>query len=148
MVLAPNHTQIEAGEILTRFTFEVPPGGVKTFFSKLGRRKALAISRLSIAAMGRLDAFDQVDYIRITPGAAVSQTVRFKQIEARLLGKRLTSELIHSAALQAADEMVAQTGRRWSSEYKSPVISCLVERALWTIFCRDSSGTMLDDMET
>jgi xanthine dehydrogenase FAD-binding subunit len=136
MVLAPNHTQIGTGELLTHFTFEVPPERVTTYFSKLGRRKALAISRLSIAAMGCLDAQNQVDFIRLTPGAAGSQTVRFKQTETMLLGRRLTLELIHAAALQAADEMIAQTGRRWSAEYKVPVLSSLVERALSTIFFR------------
>lgn len=139
MVQGPNRTLIQPGELLTHFTFEVPPPGVKTGFTKLGRRNALAISRLSLAAMGRLDALNQVDFIRITPGSVTPQTVRFNKIEAMLLGKKLTSELIHSAALQVADEMVAQVGRRWSSEYKSPVISCLAERVLNQVFCSDPS---------
>ncbi|MGA2112850.1 MAG: FAD binding domain-containing protein [Anaerolineales bacterium] len=139
LVSGPNITQIGPGELLTHFTFEIPPERSKTVFIKLGRRNALAISRLSIAAMGRLDGRGQVDFVRITPGAATPQTVRLKRIEAMLLGKPLTSELIHSAALQAADEMVAQAGRRWSSEYKSPVISCLAERALAQVLSSDPS---------
>ena len=43
-----------------------------------------------------------------------------KQIEARLLGMRPTSDLISFRCSSAADEMVAQAGHRWSSEYKSP----------------------------
>ncbi len=134
LVLGPNRTKIEEGEILVRFTFKAPPVGVKTAFIKLGRRNALAISRLTMAAMGRLDAQGQVDTIRLTPGAAAPQTIRFTQVEEMLLGKLLTSELISAAAGHVADVMVGYTGRRWSTEYKSRAITTLAERVLVQVF--------------
>lgn len=136
LVLGPNRTQIEPDEILVRFTFKAPPVGVKTAFIKLGRRNALAISRLTMAAMGRLDARECVDFIRLTPGAATPQTIRFTQVEEMLLGKPLTVELINTAAQQVADVMVGYTGRRWSTEYKSRVIATLAERVLVQVFRR------------
>ncbi len=134
LVLKPNQTIIEPGEILTRFMFKAPPVGVKTAFIKLGRRNALAISRLTMAAMGRLDAQGRVDFIRLTPGAATPQTFRFSQVEAFLSGKLLTTDLIAAAAQQAAEVMVSITGRRWSTEYKSRAIIALAERALIQVF--------------
>jgi CO/xanthine dehydrogenase FAD-binding subunit len=134
LVLGPNHTQIEPGELLTHFTFKVPPAGVSTAFIKLGRRKAQSISRLTMAAMGRLDASGLVDFIRITPGAATSQTVRFTWVEAMLLGKPLDAALIHTAAQQVSAELIAYTGQRWSTEYKAPVVSTLAERVLTRVF--------------
>jgi CO/xanthine dehydrogenase FAD-binding subunit len=134
LVLGPNRTKIEPGEILARFTFQAPPEGVKTAFIKLGRRNALAISRLTMAAMGRLDSQGRVDAIRLTPGAAAPQTIRFTQVEEMLLGQPLTAELISAAAGRAADVMIGYTGRRWSTEYKSRVIATLAERVLEQVF--------------
>jgi CO/xanthine dehydrogenase FAD-binding subunit len=134
LVLGPNHTQIQPGELLTHFTFASPPPKVRTAFIKLGRRKAQSISRLTMAAMGRVDASGLVDIIRITPGAATSQTVRFTRGEAMLMGKPPTPELIHTAAQEVSNEMIAYTGKRWSTEYKAPVVSTLAERVLMRVF--------------
>jgi CO/xanthine dehydrogenase FAD-binding subunit len=103
---------------------------VRTFFYKVGRRRAQAISRLTMAAMGHLDAARRVDFVRITPGSATPQTVRFTQAEDMLLGLRPTDELIAAAGRRVAETVIAITGRRWSSEYKEPVIVALAERAL------------------
>jgi xanthine dehydrogenase FAD-binding subunit len=130
LVLGPNHTQIEPGELLTHFSFKLPPVGVRTAFIKLGRRKAQSISRLTMVAMGRLDPSGIVDFMRITPGAATSQTVRFTRVEAMLLGKPVDAALFHAAAQQVSAEMIAYTGQRWSTEYKAPVVSTLAERVL------------------
>jgi CO/xanthine dehydrogenase FAD-binding subunit len=134
LVLGPNETRIESGEILTFFTFSIPPAGTKTSFLKLGRRNALAIARLSLAAMGRLNVRGDIDLVRITPGAAVPRTVRFTQVETMLQGRRPTADLLHTAALQVAEETVGRAGRRWSSDYKGPVISNLAERTFVQIF--------------
>jgi CO/xanthine dehydrogenase FAD-binding subunit len=134
LVLGPNRTQIERGEVLTHFTFLAPPDGVKTAFIKLGRRNALAISRLTMAAMGRLDTQERIDFIRLTPGAATPQTIRFTQVEVMLSGETLSVELISAAARQVADVMIGYTGRRWSTEYKSRVITSLAERVLGEVF--------------
>jgi carbon-monoxide dehydrogenase medium subunit/xanthine dehydrogenase FAD-binding subunit len=130
LVLRPNQTQLQPGEILTHFTFAAPLPGVQTAFIKVGRRNAQAISRLTMAAMGRLDAGGLVDFVRLTPGAATPQTIRFTQAEDMLLGQRPTTDLIAAAGRQVAETMIAITGRRWSTAYKEPVIAVLAERAL------------------
>lgn len=133
-VLGPNRTQIAPGELLTHFSFDVPPPGTKTFYYKVGRRKAQAISRLTMAAMGRLDAEGVIDFVRITPGSATPQTVRFVQVEDMLLGQQPTDELLAAAGRRVAEVMISITGRRWSTEYKEPVIVALAERALRHLF--------------
>lgn len=130
LVKGPNQTLIEPGEILTHFTFAAPPPQARTAFIKLGRRNAQAISRLTMATIGRVDAEGRVDFIRITPGAATPRTLRFKEAEDVLLGQRPTAELLAQAASLVAETMVRITGRRWSTEYKEPAIAALAERAL------------------
>jgi CO/xanthine dehydrogenase FAD-binding subunit len=134
LVTGPNRTHLKRTELLTHFTFDAPPTGVKTVFLKVGRRNAQAISRLTLAAMGRLDAGGRVDLVSITPGAATPHMVRFTQAEEMLLGQRPTQELIVAAGRQVADIMVDTTGRRWSTEYKEPVIAKLTERGLRRVF--------------
>jgi CO/xanthine dehydrogenase FAD-binding subunit len=133
LVAGRNRTRILPGEILTHFVFEVPLEGVRAKFLKLGRRNAQAISRLSMAAMGRVDSGGRIDFVRLTPGAATPQTRRFSQVEGALLGKLFSPELVRSAAELAPDEMIAITGWRWSTEYKSKVIAVLAERALLSV---------------
>ena len=134
LVTGPKRTHLKRTELVTHFTFDAPPKGVRTAFQKVGRRNAQAISRLTLAAMGRLDADGQVDFVRITPGAATPHTARFTRAEEMLLGQQPTQELLAAAGRQVADIMVDTTGRRWSTEYKEPVIAKLTERGLRRVF--------------
>lgn len=138
LVEGPNQARLESGEILVYFVFKIPPEGVETSFIKLGRRNAQAISRLSMAAMGRLDNSGQIDFVRIVPGAATPKTIRFAGIETALLGKKYSPEFVHQIAELAAEEMISITGWRWSTEYKAKVIAVLVERVLTQVFAPEA----------
>ena len=69
-------------------------------FTKLGRRNAQAISRLSMAAPGRLDEHGCVDYVRLVPGAAMPTPRRFAEVEKMLLGQAPTDDLLAAAGRQ------------------------------------------------
>jgi carbon-monoxide dehydrogenase medium subunit/xanthine dehydrogenase FAD-binding subunit len=140
LVTGPHQTQIETGELLTHFTFKVPPESAKSCFIKIGRRKAQSISRLSIAVIGTVDAAGLVDYIRVCPGAAVATPVRFPNVENVLLGKKPDKETITAAADQLVADMIESTGRRWSTEYKEITLKAIAERALTKIFLEDVSN--------
>jgi CO/xanthine dehydrogenase FAD-binding subunit len=130
LVTGANRTAIQPGELLTHFTFPIPPAGANHAFYKLGRRNAQAISRLSMAAAGRLDERGCVDYVRLVPGAAMPSPRRFVQVEQMLLGQAPAEELLAAAGLKTAELMLDVTGRRWSTEYKEVAIQALAERAL------------------
>ncbi len=137
LVKGPHETQIETGELLTHFTFQVPPKNAKSCFIKIGRRKAQSISRLSIAVIGAVNPAGMVDYIRVCPGAAVATPVRFPQVEAVLLGKKPNKESITAASEQLVADMIQSTGRRWSTEYKEITLKAIAERSLTKIFLED-----------
>jgi CO/xanthine dehydrogenase FAD-binding subunit len=130
LVTGANRTALQRGELITHFTFPVLPAGVRSAFTKLGRRNAQAISRLSMAAAGRLDAHGCVDFVRLSPGAATSQPRRFTEVEAMLLDHEPTDDLLAAAGAQTAEVMIGMTGRRWSTEYKEVAIQALAERTL------------------
>ena len=137
LVTGPHETKINKGELLTHFTFKVPPAHAKSSFIKIGRRKAQSISRLSIAVIGTVDQAGIVDYIRICPGAAIAKPALFPGVQALLLGKRPDLETISAAADQLVLEMIESTGRRWSTEYKEITLKAIAERALKKIFLED-----------
>jgi len=130
LVTGANRTAIQKGELLTHFTFPVPPAGSRQAFTKLGRRNAQAISRLSMAAAGRLDEHGCVDYARLVPGAAMPTPRRFVAVEEMLLGQAPSDALLAAAGEKTAELMLAVTGRRWSTEYKEVAIAALTERTL------------------
>ncbi len=126
----PYVTTARNDEILAEIRFPLLAAGLRSSFIKLGRRNALSIARLSVAAVLGIDDKMNVTEARIVPGAAFPTWQRVVPAERLLIGHRASRELFAGAGGTVAEEMVALTGRRWSTEYKEPVIAVLVRRAL------------------
>lgn len=134
LVIRPNRTKLPPGALLTRLSYRVPAAGSRSAFLKLGRRNALAISRLTVAALGRTDEHGRVAEIRLVPGSATPQIRRFPQAEGHLLGQTPTVALCEAAARVAVEEMTGVTGKRWSSDFKEPALFSMMARALLQVF--------------
>lgn len=134
LVRGPNRTHIPKGGLLTSLRYRVPDEGSRSAFLKLGRRNAMAISRMTVAALGRLDRAGQIAEARLVPGSATPQICHFTTVEESLLGKVPSPQVIDEAAALAAAEMVRMAGWRWSSEYKQPALTAMIARALALVF--------------
>jgi CO/xanthine dehydrogenase FAD-binding subunit len=130
----PFATAATAEELLTQVRFPALPPGTKSAFVKLGRRNALSIARLSVAAVVSVDASGIITDARIVPGAVFAVWKRTMEAENLLIGKSPSDALFAEAGKAVADVMVKETGRRWSTEYKEPVIAALVRRTLEQCF--------------
>jgi carbon-monoxide dehydrogenase small subunit len=130
LFVKPYQTQARPDELLTAIRFPALPASARSAFLKLGRRNALAISRLSVAAVLEFDAAGCVAAARIAPGAVFPAWRRMTTAERMLVGKTPTTELLAVVGQKVSEEMIAETGRRWSTEYKEPVLAVLVRRAL------------------
>ena len=128
--LKPYQTKAKPEELLTAITFPKLPANSRSAFLKLGRRNALAISRMSVAAVLEIGAEGIITDARIVPGAAFPAWQRVPQAEQMLLGQKPAPALFAAAGQRVTAEMVKVTGRRWSTEYKEPVLAVLVRRAL------------------
>jgi CO/xanthine dehydrogenase FAD-binding subunit len=126
----PYQTVAEKNEVLTEIIIPKLLNSTKSVFIKLGRRNALAISRLSVAAILRQSEQGVIQDARIVPGAAFPQWQRVTDAEKILIGHNPSRELFTEAGKKVSEVMISFTGRRWSTEYKEPVISVLVRRAL------------------
>lgn len=130
LFVKPYHTKARPDEVLTGIQFPKLPIGARSSFIKLGRRNALCISRLSVAAVLVMDEEQRITEARIAPGAALPTWQRVREAEELLVGKKPSHALLAESGKAVADIMIKHTGRRWSTEYKEPVIAVLVRRVL------------------
>jgi len=125
----PYVTILESDEIITQIRFKALPAGAGTAFVKLGRRKALAISRMNVAVALVFDIDRKVADSRICAGSVFPKPMRAAEAEALVKG-HITEEVAEAAGVKVAEAMIGITGVRWSTEYKGPVIRSLVKRAV------------------
>jgi CO/xanthine dehydrogenase FAD-binding subunit len=103
--------------------------GYRCELVKVGRRKALAISRLTLAiALKEKDGI--IEDLRLCPGAMLPKHSRLYNTENKFKGENFSSETIEAIASSAVEEALSLSGRRWSAEYKEPVLKGLIVRTL------------------
>jgi CO/xanthine dehydrogenase FAD-binding subunit len=135
----PYTVRAREDEVLTLLRFLPVNPGARTAFVKLGRRNALSIARLSVAVVLARDSSGEITDARIVPGAALPVWRRITEAESMLIGMQPSAALFGAAGRKVSDVMVGITGRRWSTEYKEPVLAVLVRRAL-EICCEEERG--------
>lgn len=125
----PERSALKPGELLVRFLVR-PEAATLADFQKIGRRKDLAISRVSLAVLVNVDASGLIDRCKIVLGACMPITRRMPSTETLLTGHKPDRALLREAAALMASEMIDITGRRVSVVYKEPAIQGLLLRML------------------
>jgi len=127
----PGRTARRPGELLTAVRFAVPEGPAATAFLKAGRRRAMEISVVCVAARLTLDATGErcVD-ARIALGAVAPTTWRAREAERLLEGRALTPETLREAGRAAAAGCRPIGDVRASARYRRLLVETLVPRAL------------------
>lgn len=122
-------TDRKPDEILTAVRFDKPLANGATAFLKAGRRKAMEISVICVAAH-----LVPGGKARIAIGAAASRTMRVPQAEA-LIEKDGPAAFADAGRL-AAEQMTPIDDVRASGRYRRLLVAALVERALATCTTR------------
>ncbi|MCB6202280.1 FAD binding domain-containing protein [Extibacter muris] len=128
--LGKGATDLKDGEFVKEFAVNKLQENAVTTFVKLGRRKALAISRMNVSVILCTDETGMITDARISPGCIFIVPDRVTAAEQAVIGYQPSKELFAKAGKAVSDEMIKRTGIRWSTEYKQPVIEGLVEEAL------------------
>ena len=123
----PNKSALKNTDVIVRFIL-TPQKAALADFQKIGRRKDLAISRVSLAMMLDTDASGNISLAKVVLGACMPTTRRMPQTEAKLVGQKPGWKVFREAAEQMAAEMIEITGRRKSVIYKEPAIQGLFLR--------------------
>ncbi len=119
-------------ELLTSVSFNTPDDDERWFYYKLGKRKADAISIVSIAMTARISE-GKVDRARIAMGAVAPFAMRAISAEEILRGKLLNDNTISAAAAAAAMESQPIDDFRASGDYRRQMVEVLVKRGLQKI---------------
>jgi len=128
-LLGPYKTQLKNDEIITEILLPVPDKNLKGEFYKLGRRRAVSISRITLAILASVsNSF--FDEIRIASGAVTPIGKRFYNIEKFALGKISQTGTFKEIAMELGKEVLELTGLRWSSAYKLPVVQQMIYQLL------------------
>jgi carbon-monoxide dehydrogenase medium subunit len=122
-------------ELLTGITFTRPDDDERWFYYKLGKRKADAISIVSVAMTVKL-VQDRVERMRIALGAVAPVAIRATTAEAMLKGEPLNETTIAAAAAAAALESRPIDDFRASGNYRRRMVEVLVRRGLNELACR------------
>ena len=126
-ITGPGRTVLEPGEILARVRIPLPDPGAVQHFEKVGRRRALAISVASLAAVLRLDG-DAVRDIRLAFGSVGPTVLRCAEAEAWLTGRTLTADNLRHAAGLVRSTVRPIDDVRATADYRRQVAGNLVLR--------------------
>ena len=126
----PYRTTLSDRDLITRVFIRKAPVGTQFHFYKLGRRKALAISRMTIATLLKREEDGRVAQFHMTMGATFPKPMLFPDVDAMLIGKRPTDADIAAFAEALSAKIPLIAGIRPSTAYKQPVCRSMVERIL------------------
>jgi CO/xanthine dehydrogenase FAD-binding subunit len=129
MFLDKGKVDLKAGEMLKEVVVKKPQKGEVVTFSKLGLRKALAISRICTSVYLKLEDSKIVE-ARIGNGALGRYGMREDAVEEKLKGKQLNEETIESSVSVMEEEIKERLKGRSSVEFKGEAIKGIYRDAL------------------
>jgi carbon-monoxide dehydrogenase medium subunit len=140
-LVGPNRTERQPDELVRAVSMPGLPPRSATAFLKAGRRKAMEISVVCVAARVTLDAAGQRCVgARIALGAVAPTTVRAHAAERLLEGQAVSDELFRVAAAAAVEACHPITDVRASAGFRRHLVTVLVRRALDRCLERARSG--------
>ena len=134
LIAKPYRTVLSDRDLVTCIRIRRLPEDTQTVFYKLGRRKALAISRMTIALLAHRTADGTVDDFNITVGATFPKPYTFPEINGILIGKKPDPKLIAEVAEAISAKIPEIAGIRKSTTFKQPVCRNMTARLLNELF--------------
>lgn len=122
-------TALEPGEIVTGFVIPPLKQGESAAYIKHAVRKAMDLAIIGVAVKLTMDG-DVCKDARIALGAVAPTTMRARNAEKALIGRKLTDDVIVEASLAARDECSPISDIRASAEYRRDMIRVFTKRAI------------------
>ena len=137
LFVGPYRSGIRPHELLLRFILE-PAGAGFSDFQKIGRRKSLAISRMSMAVLADREKDGSFASIRLALGSGTPTPMRMGRVASFLAGKHPDPQTLEAGARLMAAEMIRVTGIRPSTIYKEKAVQGLFLRMLGSLLESDA----------
>lgn len=134
-LIGPTQTVRRDDELLTEVSFVLPSPAPGSAFYKLGKRSAMVIAVVSVAAV--LDLEDgPIRNAHIALGSVAPTAIRAPQAEALLCGRPPDETLFREAGEIARQEARPIDDFRASAEYRRRMVAVLTRRALGEAYAR------------
>lgn len=125
----PQKTIIKPNELLTKITIDKCFSDEKFFFHFLGMRKALSVTKVSMAARCKiLDG--AVEKLCIALGSVAPVVLRAKETENELIGRKIETETIEQAVKRIRNEVSPIDDIRSTGSYRKYIVGVLMKRFL------------------
>lgn len=129
LLRGPYESTLRPNELLVRIFFKKISPKMSSSFIRLARREAMAIARMSLALLLRIED-GKIRELRFAPGAVLPIPERLKEIEEFLEDQSPEEELLKRASQKVSEAMIRRSGIRHSTSYKAPVLGTLFLRAM------------------
>lgn len=128
-ILGVRKTALGPAEIVTHVGFNLPEQGWYGSFDKLGLRRAMAISVVSVALLVKVEN-ERITQARISLGAVAPTVIRVPEAETQISMKTLDDKTIEVVSQLAAGACTPITDVRASARYRREAVRGLVRRRL------------------
>jgi CO/xanthine dehydrogenase FAD-binding subunit len=119
-------TAMRADELIARVRLPRAAGNVKSYYRKVGTRRAQAISKVCMAATAWMSGA-RIEAARVALGSVAPTVVRCARTEGLLRGQTIDAGLIKSARETLAQEIAPIDDIRSTKEYRVRVAENLLE---------------------
>ncbi len=130
LITGPGRTGVAPNELIHSLTIVLPEQPERFFFSKIMRRRAVAIARMNLAVQLALDGRGTIQSPRIAAGAVFPSPRRLLEVEQMLIGQEPGERLFQDCGRRAVAAMLSVSGRRPSMVYKEPALERLTSWGL------------------
>ena len=131
----PYRTNLTPDQLVTAIRVPMPENGWTGCFYKLGRRRGVAVSRISLAILIRKNG-GRIESCRFACGAVTPVAIRLSDLEQRCVGEQISRDFLRKISRNLGDEVLRITGLRWSGPYKIPVI----RQVFYQLLCELTEG--------
>jgi len=128
---------LQPDQLITKILLPLPPppGKRVSFFDKLGSRKALAISKVSLAFAGEMEN-NRFSAARMAMGAVAEQVITAPRTAEILLAGELTQQRLATAAEMISTEARPRDDLYSTRDYCREALKGLLIRNLWQ-YCKE-----------
>jgi CO/xanthine dehydrogenase FAD-binding subunit len=127
-IKGPGETNLVPGEALTAIFIRKQQNFNLHHYEKVGQRKALAIAIVSLAALLKISEEGIVEEVRLAWGSVAPTVVTSTEIEAMLIGCRLSRQMLEKAAQMARAMVKPIDDIRAGADYRRQVAGNLLLR--------------------
>jgi CO/xanthine dehydrogenase FAD-binding subunit len=122
-------TNMRVDELIGRIRMRRGGANWKTYFRKVGARRAQAISKVCLAGAAKVES-GKIEDIRIALGSVAPMPLRCVKTEALLRGRHVDAELVRAARQELAGEIAPIDDMRSSARYRGRVAANLLAEFL------------------